>query len=239
MPKASAPRQAPPGPSKQEALPEPTPSWMNTADRSPRSRPIAMPRAGWALERARLPPTTVKAPRLASAKNPRRGRASTPSCGSTPSAAAAPAARAAAIGSVRSSPVRLISLAVRLEHVWVRHLHGTPAVRRREGPAPHVAYDAALDRLARQRGLLHQRIGHAARAVDDEEHGHLAMQRRVAGQLLFVAVLDLVVMPLNDSIDHLARQAPHHHGPAGNELRLLLAAPSQIDVAVAAAPAAA
>src|SRR5204862_1652095 len=88
---------------------------------------------------------------------------------------------------------------------------------------------------ARHRGLLHQRVADPAGAVDEEQDRHLPVEGRVLGQLLLVAVLDLVVVLLDDAVDHVAREAADHGRGPGPEPGLVLPAPAQVDLSVPAA----
>src|SRR3954469_15798661 len=133
----------------------------------------------------------------------------------------------------REPSARRLSLRA-LEDVGVRHLHAAAAFGLREHPAPDVRQDAALHRLARERRLLHERVGNPAGAVDDEEDRDLAIQPGIAGQLFLVAVLHFIIVALDDAVDHVAREAADHHRLAGDEARLLLALSAQFDAAVAA-----
>src|SRR4029077_21060090 len=122
-----------------------------------------------------------------------------------------------------------------LEHVRVPGLHGADDRQRGGHPAPDAVQHAALPRQAGPRALLAQRPPHPAGAVDEEEHGHLPVERGILGELLLVAVLDLVVVLLDDAVDHVAGEPAHDRGATGQNPRLVLAASAQTDVAVAAA----
>src|SRR6266849_9287704 len=236
-PKESAPAQLPAVAGwKQELLEAPAPTEAKSDDAAPGpGRPSGPGTAARSTRRGCRPPsrTRPRSPRRTSrgaASRRRRSRAprSSPRAHRRRAQARPRARRPRAAGLRRGCG----SLRAALEDVGVGHLHRPSPLRGRERPAPHVGDDAALHRLAAHGALLHQRVAHPAHAVDDEQHRHLAVQGRVLGELLLVAVLHLVVVALDDAVDHVAREAADHDGAAGDELRLLLAPPAQVDVPV-------
>src|SRR6266851_5795671 len=221
-PKESAPAQLPAVAGwKQELLEAPAPTEAKSDDAAPGpGRPSGPGTAARSTRRGCRPPsrTRPRSPRRtsrgAASRRPRsRAPRSSPRAHRRRAQARPRARRPRAAGLRRGCG----SLRAALEDVGVGHLHRPSPLRGRERPAPHVGDDAALHRLAAHGALLHQRVAHPAHAVDDEQHRHLAVQGRVLGELLLVAVLHLVVVALDDAVDQVAREAAALAGAAGTE----------------------